>query len=287
MKNTPTPLHLSCYYGHTTVAKLLIKSKASIKQVAGRKQTFLHKAIISADADFVNVLISTTLEEHGAKDVDELLHLEDMDSNTPLLLAVKRKSPEITEALIDKGVELNHHNSKNIYALHMACSAGSVDVVRLLVNKGANVECRNQLNQTPLMVASEFNHSEIIKCLLEEGGADIEARGDDGMTSLLKASSKGHIEAAQMLGRHNADVYAVDQVRTRAIQYLHQHRCSTLMHDISSGRGALSFTRPRRIKSKWFQCSLVTARPGNSWVFTTSQTWCRYILRPRMDIWRW
>ena len=60
-------MHLSCYYGHTTVAKLLIKSKASIKQVAGRKQTFLHKAIISADAEFVNVLISTTLEEHGPK----------------------------------------------------------------------------------------------------------------------------------------------------------------------------------------------------------------------------
>ena len=100
-------MHLSCYYGHTAVAKLLIKSKVSIKQVAGRKQTFLHKAIISADVDFVNVLISTTLEEHGAKDVDELLHLEDMDSNTPLLLAVKRKSPEITEALIDKEPYLN------------------------------------------------------------------------------------------------------------------------------------------------------------------------------------
>ena len=217
VKNTPTPLHLSCYYGHTTVAKLLIRSKASIKQVAGRKQTFLHKAIISADAEFVNVLISTTLEEHGAKEVDELLHLEDMDGNTPLLLAVKRKSPEITEALIDRGVELNHHNSRNIYALHMACLAGSVDVVRLLIDRGANVECRNKLNQTPLMVAAEFNHSEIIKCLLEEGNADIEARDDDGMTSLLKASSKGHIEAAQMLGRHNADVYAVDQVRLHVI----------------------------------------------------------------------
>ena len=71
--------------------------------MAGRKQTFLHKAIISADVDFINVLISTTLEEHGAKDVDELLNLEDVDSNTPLLLAVKRKSLEITKALIDKG----------------------------------------------------------------------------------------------------------------------------------------------------------------------------------------
>ena len=150
------------------------------------------------------------------KDVHELLHLEDMDSNTPLLLAVKRKSPEITEVLIDKGVELNHHNSNNIHALHMAASAGSVDVVRLLIERGANVECRNGVNQTPLMVAAEFNHSDIINCLLDEGGADIEARDDDGMTSLLKASSKGHVEAAQMLGRHNADVYAVDQVGTPA-----------------------------------------------------------------------
>ena len=155
------------------------------------------------------------------KDVHELLHLEDMDSNTPLLLAVKRKSPEITEVLIDKGVDLNHHNSNNVHALHMACSAGSVDVVRLLIERGANVECRNGVNQTPLMVAAEFNHSDIINCLLEEGGADIEARDDDGMTSLLKASSKGHVEAAQMLGRHNADVYAVDQVSYDVIEHYH------------------------------------------------------------------
>ena len=229
-------MHLSCYYGHTAVARLLIKSKASIKAVAGRKQTFFHKAVISADVEFVNVLIATTLEEHGGKDVEELLHLEDMDGNTPLLLAVKRKSPEITEvlilfnlslfsskilfsfhffqAIIDKGVDVNHSNHKNIYALHMACSAGSVEIVRLLINRGASVDCRNQLNQTPLMVASEFNHSEIIQYLLDEGTADIEARDNDGMTSLLKACSKGNIEAAQMLGRNNANVYAVDQVRS-------------------------------------------------------------------------
>ena len=124
---------------------------------------------------------------------------------------------------------MNHHNSKNIFALHMACSVGSIDVARLLINRGANVECRNGLNQTPLVVAAEFNHSEIIKFLLEEGSADIEARDKDGMTSLLKASSKGNIEAAQMLGRNNADVYAVDQVGNYLFQSLyHGLHCPTL-----------------------------------------------------------
>ena len=165
---------------------------------------------------------------------------------------------------------MNHHNSKNIFALHMACSVGSVDVVRLLINRGANVECRNELNQTPLMVAAEFNHSDIIKCLLEEGSADIEARDNDGMTSLLKASSKGHIEAAQMLGRNDADVYAVDQVRKCVTIF--KSLSHTKFYDLCSGRGALSFTQPRRIKPKWLPCSYATARPGNSWTFTTSQT---------------
>ena len=67
--------------------------------MAGRKQTFLHKAVMCADVNFVNVVITTAQEEHGGQEVEKLLHLEDMDGNTPLLLAVKRKSPEIIEVL--------------------------------------------------------------------------------------------------------------------------------------------------------------------------------------------
>ena len=50
--------------------------------------------------------------------------------------------------------------------------------------------------------------------LLEMGGAELEARDEDGMTALLRACYKGHIRAAQTLIERGADVYAVDKVRS-------------------------------------------------------------------------
>jgi ankyrin repeat protein len=114
------------------MAVLLLEKGASIKTVVGRKQTFFHKACASADADFIEVLIDTTMRLHGQEQVDELLHAEDMDNNTPLLLAVKRKSSEITKKLLDLGGEVDHHNSKMVTSMHMACSTGTLDIVKLL-----------------------------------------------------------------------------------------------------------------------------------------------------------
>ena len=62
---------------------------------------------------------------------------------------------------------MDHQNSEGTRALHAACATGSPDMVELLVRMGAEVDCRNQIGQTPLIVAAENNQAEIIKHLLE------------------------------------------------------------------------------------------------------------------------
>ena len=62
---------------------------------------------------------------------------------------------------------MDHQNSNGFHALHAACSTGSPDIVELLVRKKADVDCRNQTCQTPLIVAAENDQAEIIKHLLE------------------------------------------------------------------------------------------------------------------------
>ena len=54
---------------------------------------------------------------------------------------------------------------------------------------------------------------------LQDGGADIEARDEEGMTALLRACGKGHVGAIQTLIENKADVYAVDKMRRSCLFY--------------------------------------------------------------------
>ncbi|KAI1452847.1 ankyrin [Annulohypoxylon moriforme] len=60
------------------------------------------------------------------------------------------------------------------------------EVVRAVIEAGANLEARSRDAMTPLMRASFFNVDNVIDVLLDEG-ADIDARDDMGNTALLKA----------------------------------------------------------------------------------------------------
>jgi 26S proteasome non-ATPase regulatory subunit 10 len=63
---------------------------------------------------------------------------------------------------------------------------------------------------TPLFDAASRGHVEIAQMLLERG-AVIDARDDDGETSLHMAVEAGRIQVAQLLLKHGADVNARDK----------------------------------------------------------------------------
>ena len=59
--------------------------------------------------------------------------------------------------------------------LHLAAQGGKEQVVRLLLEKGADIEARDRTQQTPLHYAAYSGSEKLVRLLLEKG-ADIEAR---------------------------------------------------------------------------------------------------------------
>ena len=59
---------------------------------------------------------------------------------------------------------------------------GHVEVVRFLVERGADINKANNVGQTPLMIAVRHGHSEIVEILLKYG-ANLNARTDEGLTA--------------------------------------------------------------------------------------------------------
>ncbi|KAJ9608201.1 hypothetical protein H2200_007189 [Cladophialophora chaetospira] len=93
--------------------------------------------------------------------------------------------------------------------LHWATLTGLVAVAQILVDGGADVAARDQEGLTPLHWAALNGHEAIMQILVDQG-ADIAAKDQEGVTPLHCAALNGHEAAIQMLVDGGADVAAKD-----------------------------------------------------------------------------
>jgi hypothetical protein len=75
---------------------------------------------------------------------------------TPLIAAVAHKRREAVERLLDRGADLNHVFALFGTAMHAAAGGGDVDMLRLLIQRGADVSPRNRAGQTPLQIVAQM-----------------------------------------------------------------------------------------------------------------------------------
>ena len=71
--------------------------------------------------------------------------------------------------------------------LHHKAKSGNFKIVKSLFSKGAEMDARDLIEYTPLIVASRYNHTDMCKDLINHG-ADISAVGKDGRSALYYAS---------------------------------------------------------------------------------------------------
>ena len=85
--------------------------------------------------------------------------------------------------------------------IHTAAENGDLAGVQAELDKGANVNAKNQNGATPLHRAAWFGHKEIVELLIAKG-ADVNAQRDDGGTPLDWAIEWGKTKTADLLRKH-------------------------------------------------------------------------------------
>ena len=90
--------------------------------------------------------------------------------------------------------------------LHVASQEGHVDVVHLLLDHGAQVNSQNCDEWMPLHYASAEGRPEVVQLLLEHE-ATLNARDVNGSSPVYTASRLGHLEVVRLLLSHGADVH--------------------------------------------------------------------------------
>lgn len=123
-----------------------------------------------------------------------------------LLLAVEAGNREVVTLLLDKGVDINAKDNGGLTALIMAASEGHSEIIALLLKRGADINAEDKWGRIALMLASKKGHKEVVALLLDNG-ANLNARTDNGETALMMATKK---EVIELLLEKGADINAKD-----------------------------------------------------------------------------
>lgn len=110
----------------------------------------------------------------------------------------KQDYAEIQSILGDKNIKIDETDFQKRTALMMAVQRNDVQAAKLLIEAGANVNMKNNIHDTPYLLAGAEGYNEILLLTLENG-ANLEDTNCYGGTAIIPASEKGHFKTVEIL----------------------------------------------------------------------------------------
>ena len=87
---------------------------------------------------------------------------------------------EIARLLLQNGADVNARDDNGFTPLHIAAMHGHVDILHLLVEYGADLEAQDNIGRRTLYYAANHGHSLVIQELISRYHVDINARSNNG-----------------------------------------------------------------------------------------------------------
>lgn len=148
---------------------------------------------------------------------------------------------------IKQGVNVNAVDKNGNTALIMAARFGELSIVKMLIKAGATIdEPRSPKGRTALMAALAYANGIEMTKLLVENGANVNARAADGTTPLIIAAAGAKYNVVKYLIEKGADVNAKDNNGKNALTWAGECTEETIKK-INSCRDCL-FSKPSTVK---------------------------------------
>ena len=197
-----TPLMIATQLGNVDIVKLLIENKASTKteiplifiSIEHKKKEmidfYLPKTDVNTVSQYDNLLTISII----AQDVDifkkilpktkHLINKKSPGGIYPLFLSISLGNVEIIKLLLESGADINIKNENGETPLNMAIiQGGNPELIDLLLKFKANPNTQGYYNMSALMIATQYKRPQIIKKLLPI--SDIYLKNNMGETALF------------------------------------------------------------------------------------------------------
>nr|XP_054353555.1 poly [ADP-ribose] polymerase tankyrase-1 isoform X2 [Pongo pygmaeus] len=212
------PLHNACSYGHYEVTELLLKHGACVNAMDLWQFTPLHEAASKNRVEVCSLLLShgadpTLVNCHGKSAVDmaptpELRERLTYEFKGHSLLQAAREA-DLAKVKKTLALEIINFKQPQSHETALHCAVASLhpkrkQVTELLLRKGANVNEKNKDFMTPLHVAAERAHNDVME-VLHKHGAKMNALDTLGQTALHRAALAGHLQTCRLLLSYGSD----------------------------------------------------------------------------------
>ncbi|XP_047998051.1 ankyrin repeat and KH domain-containing protein 1-like isoform X4 [Leguminivora glycinivorella] len=199
-----TPLSLAASGGYVNIIRLLLHHQAEINSRTGSKLGIspLMLAAMNGHTAAVRLLLDC------GSDINAQI---ETNRNTALTLACFQGRHEVVSLLLDRKANVEHRAKTGLTPLMEAASGGYVEVGRVLLDKGADVNAPPvpSSRDTALTIAADKGHTKFVELLLQRRAA-VEVKNKKGNSPLWLAANGGHLAVVEMLYAAGADIDSQD-----------------------------------------------------------------------------
>ncbi|KXH51554.1 hypothetical protein CNYM01_09715 [Colletotrichum nymphaeae SA-01] len=124
--------------------------------------------------------------------------------HTPLIAAVRKSQSRSIDFLLESGADINRGSlMERMKPIHWAITHEQESIIRLLIQRGCDLEVQDASGQTPLHIACQYEHRFDTVALLLEAGANVHIQDYNGDTPLFIAVLRDIIDSVGLLLQHN------------------------------------------------------------------------------------
>ncbi|KAH8679635.1 ankyrin repeat-containing domain protein [Tricladium varicosporioides] len=189
-----SPYHKAINYTRQEALDLLLQHEVKDKSA---RDNILKRCLLYASSSGKREAILSLLS--AGVDINTTQSDHFYEGETPLLLAIKYEKLQVARLLVRKGARQDIMDNKGNLALPLAAKRGMNLLVRDLIRKGGDMDEKSGEDEnTALHSAAAFGHKEVVRVLLE-GGADREVENKFGEVAMDIAEEKGFKEVVELL----------------------------------------------------------------------------------------
>ncbi len=197
-KTNCTALIYATMSNSTDIAKYLMKRGADVNALNGDQDTPIMWASKHNNFSVVELLL-----KHGAK---KSINVANKEGVTTAIWAASNNNLKMLRLLVQSGVNINKGDKNGLVPMDFAEKNNNEEMMLFLIENGLNLEKKlAAVEELPLIWFSYKNNLRVVKVLVEKR-ANINVKTSDGDTPLMFAVNNNNFEMVKYLVEHGANV---------------------------------------------------------------------------------